>query len=293
MPGGTPDVNAGGAGTPDIVGPGDGDGGVSDHGELTGLGDDDHTHYLDGTRHDGRDHADVAGVAAWADLVLPSNAPGGADDDELDDGAIDAAWVEVTPTGTATWTEAQDLMSALTSGGAASDVPALVKPFSLSAPVVIEAAVRYYARQTGNGTHGLVFSDGTTDTSNCLVVGFQEASDGQRHIMRGGTFTALDTSLLSEIRDYRGVFPWLHVRMTWVSADTWRAEFSPDGVSWVSLGADQAFTLSPTHFGLASLRGATRSTTSLTSPTSGFRDMGHSVTGLLAAAPLPLRMRRR
>jgi hypothetical protein len=36
--------------------------GVSDHGALTGLGDDDHTQYFNDTRHDAHDHTGVPGV---------------------------------------------------------------------------------------------------------------------------------------------------------------------------------------------------------------------------------------
>lgn len=38
--------------------------GVSDHGALTGLADDDHTHYLNETRHDALDHTGLPGVGS-------------------------------------------------------------------------------------------------------------------------------------------------------------------------------------------------------------------------------------
>lgn len=43
-------------------------GGVSDHGALTGLGDDDHAQYLNTTRHDAHDHSTALGTASVSDL---------------------------------------------------------------------------------------------------------------------------------------------------------------------------------------------------------------------------------
>lgn len=37
-------------------------GGASDHGNLSGLGDDDHTHYLNESRHDALDHSGLTGI---------------------------------------------------------------------------------------------------------------------------------------------------------------------------------------------------------------------------------------
>lgn len=188
----------------------------------------------------------------WEDLVPSGNAPSGADDDEFDDASIDAAWVQVTPTGTVTWVEDHDAMSVLCDGVAAADMPSLVKPFSLTAPVTIKTAMRVFGGVNNNGTHGLIFSDGTTDTSNCLFAGIQEASDGNRWIARGGTFTDLNTTVFNTITNKAGHYPWIHLHFTWVSANTWRLEMSAGGIQVVSYDADGSFTLDPTHFGLTS-----------------------------------------
>ena len=45
--------------------------GVTDHGALTGLADDDHTQYLNETRHDLLDHAGLTGVAGRIITVDP------------------------------------------------------------------------------------------------------------------------------------------------------------------------------------------------------------------------------
>jgi hypothetical protein len=47
---------------------GGGGGGVTDHGALTGLADDDHTQYLNTARHDALDHSTALGTAALTDL---------------------------------------------------------------------------------------------------------------------------------------------------------------------------------------------------------------------------------
>lgn len=43
--------------------------GVSDHGELAGLADDDHTNYLNETRHDLLDHTGLTGVGVTATVL--------------------------------------------------------------------------------------------------------------------------------------------------------------------------------------------------------------------------------
>jgi hypothetical protein len=49
---------------------------ISDHGSMTGLGDDDHTQYFNSTRHDAHDHSSVLNSAVLADLGdVASNAP--------------------------------------------------------------------------------------------------------------------------------------------------------------------------------------------------------------------------
>src|SRR5690606_21352861 len=55
-----------------------GSGGVSDHGELDGLGDDDHTQYLNTARHAAIDAADHGSGAATAGQVLTADGAGGA-----------------------------------------------------------------------------------------------------------------------------------------------------------------------------------------------------------------------
>jgi hypothetical protein len=49
---------------------------ISDHGSMTGLGDDDHTQYFNSTRHDAHDHSAVLNSAVLADLGdVASNIP--------------------------------------------------------------------------------------------------------------------------------------------------------------------------------------------------------------------------
>lgn len=49
---------------------------VSDHGSMTGLGDDDHLQYFNSTRHDAHDHSTVLNTSVLSDLGdVASNAP--------------------------------------------------------------------------------------------------------------------------------------------------------------------------------------------------------------------------
>ena len=66
----------------------DGGGGVSDHGALTGLGDDDHTQYLNASRHAAVDAADHGSGAATANKVLTADGAGNADWAQPDHGNL-------------------------------------------------------------------------------------------------------------------------------------------------------------------------------------------------------------
>lgn len=65
---GTDDTNDGGVDNQWTL-PGTGGGGVTDHGDLTGLTDDDHPQYLTEPEHNALDHADATTTAVWMPLT--------------------------------------------------------------------------------------------------------------------------------------------------------------------------------------------------------------------------------
>ena len=103
----------------------------------------------------------------WQELILDK--PRGSWDEEFDTDTKDAAWVETTVTGTATWTQLNGVLSALYEDQTASDVAAIMKPLSIISPMYVETAVRLFGPAANYNTVGLILADGTSTTSNCSV----------------------------------------------------------------------------------------------------------------------------
>lgn len=182
-----------------------------------------------------------------------------AKDDEFLTSSLDGSWtrVDYANSGAVTYNPNYGMLSVKHTGGdAAQGWHALLKSMSgLSAPVTIETCLRL---QTYEGTliAGLVITDGTTVGS-----GKQVSLDHQRSGATsfrnwtgfnafGGELTGSPTGTGPGHRSDR-----LFMRLTWVSANTWRAEVSPDGISWMPFNftnglADSSHTMTPTHMGI-------------------------------------------
>jgi hypothetical protein len=198
----------------------------------------------------------VVDTVGWSDVILPS--AGAADDDEFDDGTIDPAWVAQTVSGTAAWTEDGDVMACLFAGQTANDIAALLRPIpaGATAPLTVETAMRVMTIQTQVAMVGIVLTDGTGPTANCVWALLNFASNGVTYLRAyTGTLTAFSATspMTSNISNVQ-VMPWMHVRVVWESTDTFSVWGSPTGTdgSWTSLGvASFAKTMTPTHMGLA------------------------------------------
>lgn len=171
--------------------------------------------------------------------------------DHFDDNVKAAAWVEVTPTGTAVWTEGADVMSVKYKDQVANDLAGLMKDLgAISYPVVVTTAIRIMA-VPNYGMAGLVFSNGVTSTSPCIwAMTYFDANWGFIHSFRTGTFTNISSTIITE-RRLALLGGWLYQRMIWRATNTWSLELSPDGVSWTDYGnGNETFALTPTHFGV-------------------------------------------
>lgn len=176
--------------------------------------------------------------------------PRGSYDDEFDDATIGSEWVQVTPSGTAVWAES-GLLSVSVSGQAAGAVCGLIKSMTglPTTGVSIVTAVRYIYRAVAGLRLGLVFADGTT-SGNSVVALDIAPKDWQPYLeLRQGTFANFSTLLWRTYVVHET--PFLYMRLTWVTTNTWRAEVSTDGVTWTTLGiADQTINLVPTYMGV-------------------------------------------
>lgn len=202
------------------------------------------------------------GGGTWLDPAASGNAPGGADDDEFADDSIAVAWTAQTVTGTATWAEDGDVLACVFNSQTAGDLAAQLRAISgtPAAPTAITTAVRLLARNEDGPRVGLVFTDGTAAGSNAVFAFLEvNAVGGQMELRhRAGTLTAINTSEAlgspASVPLKGLMMPWLHIRLTWVSSNSFRAEWSPTGTSgsWIRMGmSDLGKTMTPTHYGVA------------------------------------------
>lgn len=179
--------------------------------------------------------------AAW---VPPSTAV--AADDEFGDDSFDSAWVEVAPTGSATWTESRSILSAKSASVLSGDMLCRLKAISVSSGGYIETCLRLMS--FGNfSMAGLVFSNGVLTSSTAVGAFVWQGGGGLNARILTGTIT----SMSSATNVFQNVSPQIYTRLVWVSANTWRQQLSVDGVSWTTFGVtDTSSTMTPTHMGV-------------------------------------------
>lgn len=202
------------------------------------------------------------GGTTWGDPVPSGNAPGGADDDEFADSSFDTGvWTVVdpaSPTIAGAITEDADVLSVLHPGGdAAQEFHGIMQSVgSLTPPVTVETAMRWIGANQNYVMAGVGFSSGVTHgTDDVLMAGISQPASTAIPNWFHRRFDGFNSFISGDDQFYSGmlpsVMPWVHVRHTWVSSNTFRAEFSPDGISWINpAGADHSVTLTPTHMGM-------------------------------------------
>ena len=185
----------------------------------------------------------------WLDTRVTR--PHGTQDIEFGD-TMDPAWVQVTPTGTVTWTEGSGVMSVIGDGVAANDLAVNIKPFPVFPPYRFTSAIRMGGYGIASTVAGLVFTDGTSPSSNavamwCNLSGTTNNLTAQQYT---GTLTSMGTSAGTANMHFYA--PWIHMRLTWAAINLFRCEWSTDGVSWFDFDFSDIFTVfTPTHAGFA------------------------------------------
>jgi hypothetical protein len=179
------------------------------------------------------------------------------------DGDDKASFTEVDVTGSTTWTESGNgLISCLVSGMTSGDINTLLIAKTISTGDSWYVPIMGVLGHNISGVlqAGVVFTDGTSSTSNAVAAipqfGLAASGTGDPTSLlagRHGTLTAL-TNAPWVLDGNLPTMPWMlgiWCRLTYVSANTFRAEFSPDGISWTAFGeADISKTMTPTHVGI-------------------------------------------
>lgn len=180
--------------------------------------------------------------------------------DEFDDASIAAAWsrIDVPSASHLTWTEDGGVLSAYHDGADSSaNFHALIRPLNgMTFPVTVETACRWNTPYAyAHLMLGPVFSDSAGVSGTQLMFMPYTSSD-----LATAVYASLRrlTSWQSQQQDYGSLTVQgfgaiaLFWRIRWTASNTFTAEYSVDGVTWIAKSAHQGVTASftPTHVGL-------------------------------------------
>lgn len=194
-------------------------------------------------------------VPDWVSALAKRDDIAHADDDEFDDGVVDAAWTHLITSGSPTVTEKRGVLSILTGVQSSNDCNAFLKPIASGTNVVLEIAFRAFQTNSNYLMIGPVFSTGTTATDNVIWQMSYFSTSLPVLDIRSGTFTNVSTDHNSPGSSGPNYVPLSHwyQRFEYDSTNGFRQWFSPDGVSWSQLGGgwvSNPLGGAPTHMGI-------------------------------------------
>lgn len=212
------------------------------------------------------DTDEVRHVVTAEDIGLPGGSwlaamfarPGAVheDDDDFNDGTIDAVWTERAATGTTEWTESLDVMSVKTWSQSGGDTSVLLKPMTgaTTYPMTIETAMRVSVRNVNYLMAGIIFSEGTAGASECVVsMPYWSTSEDWQMSFRYGTLDDVNgTHANLPMNPGSMNWPWMYQRLIWKDNSKFKYGWSVDGVTYEYM-SDLTFTTNtkvPTHYGL-------------------------------------------
>lgn len=179
--------------------------------------------------------------------------------DEFDDASIDGGWTRVDVTGNSshvTWTESNGMMSfyhnLTTETGPRGhyllrDISSLGGP-----PLTIEVRARgMMIRNVSYLMLGLALSDSTTYDSGTQIVWMPYVASGTGVSMNTSIrrFTGFNVAQESwTVGVHMTPYAPTYVRLIWSSANNFSAEWSSDGINWLTSGTKN-WTCSPTYAG--------------------------------------------
>lgn len=170
-------------------------------------------------------------------------------DDEFNLGFLDPSWTQVVPSGTQSVIVKGDVCSIKVRGQSGGHCAALIKPIpaGFTYGSKIETAVRSLTTQSYI-MRGLIMTDGALPSSNVM---WQMPYD----YLYQTTLSLRSGQLNNNVTDHGSpgsfhTIGLLYQRLTWVSANTFLAEWSTDGIQWTDFGQNNfGFTMTPTYIG--------------------------------------------
>lgn len=186
-------------------------------------------------------------------------APSGATSiDEFTSGTIGGGWTRVDKSGNAgrvTWTAGADNLSVLDTGQDSSgEFHALMTPLSgFGGSVATGDAFTTYTTvlsygATANSCAAVVLADGITSGSGTQIMALNYQTAGNSYTCGIFPQTGYQTTG-SYSQNAHICTQGVHLRLVCTGANTWRADISPDGTTWVGT-ASMTQTVTPTYVGL-------------------------------------------
>lgn len=174
-------------------------------------------------------------------------------DDDFFNADSSGDYTTQTVSGSATWTIDRGKLGVKAVSQSADDLSAYLKSItSASAPMTIEARMTHMTSYGQYPMAGIAFTDGTATSSNVVLVHVQGDSTQAAPdvIMDSGTLTDFNADATDVVKQRIATgFGVYYFRLVWVSANTWDAAVSFDGVVWDTESVNLSKTMTPTHFG--------------------------------------------
>ncbi len=205
------------------------------------------------TAQDLRDVVTALNGPAWMNHLARRSDTPHADDDEFDDGVLDAAWTTVTVSGSQTLTEARGVLSIKATGTITSThCNALLKPYAIQTGEAVEVAFKAVCFTSHGIYFGPLITNGTSAGSNMAWAPyFRQTTDPLSYMYKpSGTALLNATGVTADGNSFNLTRDKLYVRLIYVSANTWQNSFSMDGVSWYDQTSTFTQTFTPSHIGI-------------------------------------------
>jgi hypothetical protein len=171
-------------------------------------------------------------------------------DDFFEDGDF-SAWTIQTVSGTATWVEADGILSVNFFNQTAGDVAAALLPLtSPSSPVTLEVAISAVTPIVDFYSFGVGFADGTAtgdDIALLRLVTGSTASARDVFFQSAGTLTDYTGGVNNQLTDFRVTGGLIYMRIVWTTTNTFETQFSSNGQNWQNVGSAFTRTMTPTH----------------------------------------------
>lgn len=179
-------------------------------------------------------------------------------DEFLGDSLDTSSWVRVDRAGNSanvTWTQAGGLLSVYSEAtDNSTELHALLRPLGgASFPLSISTATRHmHTYATNYQMLGLIFSNGTTYGSGIQLADLMYSTTGNAGLIPSPrAFTGFSAETANYDNTAMNFFtPYIWHRFNWIAANTFTYQVSPDGVSWLQLGANISLAFTPTHAGV-------------------------------------------